>query len=87
MKALKFDYNGNEFRVSTEAAAIPVTINGKAASVPRGQSVLGLLESLGIPPDRVAVELNRNIVKQRDWAATELRAGAEVEIVHFVGGG
>ena len=73
--------------MSTERATIEILVNGKAASVPQGQTVLGLLESLGIKPDRVAVELDRRIVKQGEWSATELRAGAEVEIVHFVGGG
>jgi len=87
VRAFKFDYNGIEFRVSTEAASIQIAINGKPVSVPQGQTVLGLLESLEIKPDRVAVELNRRIVKQREWSATELVADAEVEIVHFVGGG
>ena len=73
--------------MSTETATIPIVLNGKSASVPQGQTVLGLLESLGIKPDRVAVEVNRRIVKQGEWPATELSAGAEVEIVHFVGGG
>jgi len=33
------------------------------------------------------VELNRAIVKQRNWPDTNVDAGAQVEIVHFVGGG
>lgn len=73
--------------MSTEAAIIGIVLNGKPASVPQGQTVLGLLESLGIKPDRVAVEVNRRIVKQSEWPSTQLNAGAEVEIVHFVGGG
>jgi len=73
--------------VSTEAKTIPIVVNGKTTSVPHGQTLLGLLELLQIKPDRVAIELNRTIVKQRDWAATELHPNSEVEIVHFVGGG
>ena len=49
--------------------------------------MLDLLRRLDIKPDRVAVELNREIVKQPAWPSTEVRAGAQVEIVHFVGGG
>ena len=86
-KALKLDYNGIEFRVSTEAATIEITLNGRSTTIMRGQTVLDLLHTLGIKPDRVAVELNRAIVKQRDWASIGVDAGAEVEIVHFVGGG
>ena len=83
----KFDYNGIEFRVSTEAASIEITVNGESTTIRRGETVLDLLRALNIKPDRVAVELNRVIVKQCDWAATGVDAGAQVEIVHFVGGG
>jgi thiamine biosynthesis protein ThiS len=45
------------------------------------------LAILSIPGDRVAVELDRLIIKNIFWAETHLRPGAQVEIVHFVGGG
>ena len=37
--------------------------------------------------DRVAVELNRDIVPRDRWSTTELHEGDQLEIVHFVGGG
>jgi len=37
--------------------------------------------------DRVAVELNRNIVPREQWAEISLSEGDRLEIVHFVGGG
>jgi thiamine biosynthesis protein ThiS len=46
-----------------------------------------LVEQLGMKPDRVAVELNRNIVPRHQWAETYLAEGDQLEIVHFVGGG
>jgi thiamine biosynthesis protein ThiS len=73
--------------VSTEATTIEITVNGRSTTIARGGSILDLLRALEIKPDRVAVELNRTIVKQRDWAETAVDAGAQVEIVHFVGGG
>jgi thiamine biosynthesis protein ThiS len=73
--------------VSTEASSIEITVNGETTTVARGQTVVELLETLSIKADRVAVELNREIVKQADWPSTEVGAGAQVEIVHFVGGG
>ena len=73
--------------MSTESKTICITVNGKPSDVPRGATVLGLLQSLEIKPDRVAVELDRRIVKQPQWATTVLDPGAMVEIVHFVGGG
>lgn len=62
-------------------------VNGEARNVERGKTILGLLHELEITPDRVAVELDRSIVKKDFWATTELRDGAKLEIVHFVGGG
>jgi thiamine biosynthesis protein ThiS len=67
--------------------AISIHLNGEPRSAREGQTILDLLRSLEIDPQRVAIELDRRIVKQPNWAATELRDGAEVEIVQFVGGG
>lgn len=64
-----------------------IVLNGNTTDVPQDETVLGLLRSLQIEPDRVAVEVDRRIVKQPEWSATVLRSGVEVEIVHFVGGG
>jgi sulfur carrier protein len=46
-----------------------------------------LVESLGMKADRVAVELNRDIVPRDRWAETRLTDGDRLEVVHFVGGG
>ncbi len=46
-----------------------------------------LVAELGIKSDRVAVELNRDIVPRANWADTPLHDGDKLEIVHFVGGG
>jgi thiamine biosynthesis protein ThiS len=67
--------------------AISIFLNGEPHIAREGQTILDLLGSLEIDPQRVAIELDRRIVKQTNWAATELRDGAEVEIVQFVGGG
>jgi thiamine biosynthesis protein ThiS len=48
---------------------------------------LQLLLSLGVDPERVAVELNRSIVRQPEWRERIVEGGATVEIVQFVGGG
>lgn len=64
-----------------------VTVNGERRTVPDGTTVLGLLQLLELDPSRVAVELDREIVKASRWAETRLRPDARVEIVQFVGGG
>jgi len=50
-------------------------------------TLAALVETLGMKADRVAVELNRDIVPRDRWAATQLQEGDRLEIVHFVGGG
>ena len=66
---------------------IEIVVNGEPKTAAEGQTILGLLRQLELEPSRVAVELDRRIVKQPRWAETELRAGAQLEIVQFVGGG
>ena len=72
---------------SAETRTIEVVVNGEPRRVPQGLDVLRLLDHLGIDASRVAVELNRAIVRKGDWQATAVSEGARVEIVWFVGGG
>lgn len=62
-------------------------INGEPREVPSGLTVAGLVAHLGMKSDRVAVELNLEIVPRANWEATHLKDGDKLEIVHFVGGG
>jgi sulfur carrier protein len=66
---------------------IQVVVNGKPRDVPEGANIFSLLRFLEIDPSRVAVELNREIVRKPEWESTALIEGARVEIVWFVGGG
>ena len=66
---------------------IQVVVNGKPRDVPEGANITELLRVLEIDPSRVAVELNREIVRKPDWESAEVRDGAQVEVVWFVGGG
>ena len=63
-----------------------LTINGEEKEI-AGGSVAELVAHLGMKADRVAIELNREIVPRDRWASTSLRDGDKLEIVHFVGGG
>ena len=62
-------------------------INGEDREFVSISTVSTLLEQLNMKPDRVAVELNRELLPRDRWAATQLRDGDTLEIVHFVGGG
>ena len=64
-------------------------INGEERELdsPAPFTLAALVESLGMKADRVAVELNRDIVPRDRWSAITLNDGDQLEVVHFVGGG
>jgi thiamine biosynthesis protein ThiS len=62
-------------------------INGDEKQLADGLSLADLITQLGMKPDRLAVELNREIVARAQWTETLLHDGDKLEIVHFVGGG
>jgi sulfur carrier protein len=64
-----------------------LVINGVSRPVPDGLTVASLIDHLGMKSDRVAVELNREIVPRNRWNDTSLGENDCLEIVHFVGGG
>ncbi len=73
--------------MSVEAQLISVHVNGEPREVPANRSVAELLGFLNIREDRVAVELDKALVRKRDWPGITVPAGARIEIVEFVGGG
>jgi thiamine biosynthesis protein ThiS len=65
-------------------------INGEPRpfdDAPTSFTLAALLDRLAMKADRVAVELNLDIVPRDRWSTTELHDGDKLEIVHFVGGG
>ncbi|HLH06348.1 MAG TPA: sulfur carrier protein ThiS [Terriglobales bacterium] len=63
-----------------------VQINGQEKEI-TSSTIAELVEQLGLKGDRVAIELNRDIVPRAKWAQTQLHEGDRMEMVHFVGGG
>ena len=64
-----------------------IQINGEPRTFEGTLTLTSLVEQLGMKSDRVAVELNREIVPRDRWQVTQLADGDQLEIVHFVGGG
>jgi thiamine biosynthesis protein ThiS len=65
-------------------------INGEErdfSAVPVPFTLVALVDVLGMKGDRVAIELNRDIVPRDRWADTVLNDGDCLEVVQFVGGG
>lgn len=67
-----------------------IQVNGEQREFAPSESpftITALVESLGMKADRVAVELNRDIVPRDRWRETALKEGDRLELVQFVGGG
>jgi sulfur carrier protein len=64
-----------------------IVLNGERRETPGGTSVLGLLETIGLSPGRVAVEVNGRVTRREDFAGALLREDDRIEVVQFVGGG
>ena len=64
-----------------------ITLNGEKKQMPDSITVLGLLEFLQIQHQRVAVELNTEIVKKDLYGTTAIKEGDSLEVVSFMAGG
>jgi len=66
---------------------IEVVVNGKTKNIERELNLRELLASLDLPTERIAIELNKDVVRKKDWGDITLRSEDKIEIIHFVGGG
>ena len=64
-----------------------IRLNGEAQETEEGTTLAALIESLSLAPERIAVEINGEVVRRADWPSITLKEGDRVEVVHFVGGG
>lgn len=71
----------------SETIDTSITLNGEPYALAAEMPVSALLERLKMRRGRVAVEINREIVPKAMYDQMMVRAGDEVEIINFVGGG
>jgi thiamine biosynthesis protein ThiS len=64
-----------------------ITVNGERQTFSPGMTLADLIASLNLEGDRIAVELDRQIVKRDQWGSTAIQPDSTIEIVQFVGGG
>jgi thiamine biosynthesis protein ThiS len=67
--------------------SLRVYVNGEPRELSAEISLTQLITQLDLPPARIAVELNRAVVRRSEWSTTTLKDEDRIEIVHFVGGG
>lgn len=64
-----------------------IRINGESRNVEQGITIAQLIDELGLPSKRIAVEHNGEVVGRQRWQEVGLSDGDRLEVVHFVGGG
>lgn len=67
--------------------AIHIHVNGEARTWRSGATVADLLQDLDVRAERVAVELNLEILDRAIFDQRPLKDGDRVEILGFIGGG
>jgi len=85
MKACALSCAGSSCQVNK--CIVKIEVNGESKEFTNDLTVESLIATLSLEPARVAIELNRNVVRRSDWSQTVLHDDDRVEIVHFVGGG
>ena len=66
---------------------IKIVVNGRLLTVNIKFSLKNLIEKLKIPINKVAIELNEEIVDKKKLNKVFLKNKDKIEIVHFIGGG
>ncbi len=74
-------------RMAHTDGTITISVNGEHKRVTAGITLAALAESLGLVPEKVAVERNLEVVPRSTLTQVVVEDGDELEIVHFVGGG
>lgn len=64
-----------------------MVINGEVMDLKNGISINGMLESLGIDPEKVVVEVDLEIINRNEFSIKKLSSDSKIEIIRFVGGG
>ncbi|CAN5630418.1 sulfur carrier protein ThiS [soil metagenome] len=64
-----------------------VLINGETRKIENELNLRELLEKLELPTTRIAIELNKDVIRKKDWETIKISDADKIEIIHFVGGG
>lgn len=85
----KIDTLFSNFHVLMNAyqSAMKIIVNEKPLEVAEGLSAAGLIELLDLSGQRLALEVNEEIVPRSTFATHRLQTGDRVEVIHAIGGG
>ena len=66
---------------------IKIKLNGRVISIPVNTTVSKVIKNIKLQPNKIAIELNRNIINKKKINKLKLKNNDKLEIVHFIGGG
>ena len=64
-----------------------ILLNGETKEIAEELNLSGLLKHFSLPQERIAIELNKEVVRKKDWENIKIAEGDRLEVIHFVGGG
>jgi sulfur carrier protein len=64
-----------------------IIINGITKEIPYEINIVELLENFSLPKERIAIEINKQVVRKKDWGNIKVVEADQIEVIHFVGGG
>ena len=66
---------------------IKIKLNGKYIKIQDKITLLSLAKKINVPLNKVAIELNQEIINKKLLNKIKLKKNDKIEIVHFIGGG
>jgi len=66
---------------------VTIVLNGEQKKIEAEVTLDRLLDLFSLPRQRVAIELNKEVVRREQWETTKLKDSDLIEVIHFVGGG
>ncbi|MDQ3635278.1 MAG: sulfur carrier protein ThiS [Acidobacteriota bacterium] len=64
-----------------------IVVNGEKKELSGELNLQELLKKLDLPTERVAIEVNKMVIRKKDWTTINIKDADRIEIIHFVGGG
>lgn len=66
---------------------VTIVLNGEKHQIESEVTLDRLLDLFSLPRQRVAIELNKTVVRRQNWDGTMVNDRDIIEVIHFVGGG
>ncbi len=66
---------------------VTIILNGETKEIDSEVTLDRLLDLFSLPRQRIAIELNKQVIRRQDWPEMQVKDADKIEVIHFVGGG